>query len=236
MKRALSILLTALSTISLIWMGYAFPNGSLASPALRTFAVSQPASVAPASETVKGVKLVLVVPIEALGLMLIGAQNADRLPALTDVRDLCTIVKGNAVLQNPDLGQRRFTKEFETCADRTLHHEAAFLQAGSILGAANILRMTGADFCGVFRIAMGRALLKYVAEAGRNIPDYDTMLKNINEQLSECARSHGKFALPPELWNDYANLAIILPFYGSRPKPEPAEPSAPSTEKTGTNT
>src|SRR5690606_7891679 len=103
---------------------------------------------------------------------------------------------------------------FDTCADRTLHHEAAFLQAGGILGVANIVKMTGADFCGVFRIAMGRALLKYVLEAERKIPDHETMLKSINAQLIECAQTHGKFALSARLWNEYANLAIILPFYG----------------------
>jgi hypothetical protein len=60
---------------------------------------------------------------------------------LTDARDICTVVKGNAILNSTaDLGESRFGREFETCANRTLHYEASLMQAGGIIGVNNILR------------------------------------------------------------------------------------------------
>lgn len=225
MKKKLSMLFTALSIGSIVWMGYDFFNRPDTAPAGQSAQAAQSVAAsdaAPATETVGGVTLTQVDPGEAFGLMLIGAQNKDRLATLTDARDLCTVVKGNAILNNSKLGERRFTKEFETCADRTLHHEAAFLHAGSVFGADNILKMSGADYCGVFRIAMGRAMFKYALEAGKEIPDHDSTLENINAQLDECAAAKGEFTVSGEVWNDYANQALILPFYAPKNTPAPS--------------
>ncbi|MGZ9108982.1 MAG: hypothetical protein ACXW4B_09205 [Micavibrio sp.] len=223
MNRKVSAIFTALSLGSLAFMGYGYfndkPAGSPASittPA-QAGASAQPAQSQPAqSATVDGVTLQEVNTGEAFGLLLLGAQNKERLATLSDPRDLCTVVKGNAILNNStDLGESRFSQEFETCANRTLHYEASLMQAGGIIGVENISKMTAADFCGVTRLSVGRAMMKYALESGQTIPDHDTTLDNINDHLDECAAT-GQFALSDAVWNEYANQAIILPFYAPK--------------------
>lgn len=224
MNKKISAIFTALSVGSFVWMGYGYftkPEGvtpaatSTAQAASASTSSSAATAQAPGSTTVDGVTLREVDPGEAFGLMLLGAQYKDKLATLTDPRDLCTVVKGNAILNNSKLGDRRFSTEFETCADRTLHYEAALMQAGSIIGTENISKMTEADFCGVNRLSVGRAMMKYALEAGQAIPDHDSTLETINMHLEDCA-AKGAYGLSDQLWNDYANQALILPFYKSK--------------------
>lgn len=72
--------------------------------------------------------------------------------------------------------------------------------------------MSSADYCGVSQIALGRAAMQHAIEAGQAIPDHDATLDNINDRLDECADESG-FAMSDALWNEYANKAVILPFY-----------------------
>jgi len=224
MNKKVSAIFTALSLGSLAFMGYGYFNDK---PADSPASITTPAQAgAPAQSaqgtTVDGVTLKEVSAGEAFGLLLLGAQNKERLATLSDPRDLCTVVKGNAILNNTtNLDESRFSREFETCANRTLHYEASLMQAGSIIGVSNISKMTAADFCGVTRLSVGRAMLKYALEAGQTIPDHDTMLDNINTHLGECAAA-SEFALSDAVWNEYANQAIILPFYA--PKAPAAAP------------
>lgn len=229
MNKKVSAIFTALSLGSLAFMGYGYFNDRPSdSPASVTTPV-QAAAPSPSAQpqpaqgtTVDGVTLKEVNAGEAFGLLLLGAQNKERLATLSDPRDLCTVVKGNAILNNStDLGESRFSREFETCANRTLHYEASLMQAGSIIGVSNISKMNAADFCGVTRLSIGRAMIKYALEAGQTIPDHDTMLDNINNHLDDCAAT-GQFALSDAVWNEYANQAIILPFYA--PKAPAAAP------------
>lgn len=162
----------------------------------------------------------LPTPGETLGLLLTGAMYKDRVGSLSDPRDLCTLVKANALLNDPHMGEERFGGAFANCAHRSLRYEAALMRAGAFFGNRNVLAMSSADFCGVSQIALGRAAFEHALQEGEEIPDHDTTLSTINRQLDECAARAGEFALSGELWNDYANQTLILPYYARQ---RPAE-------------
>lgn len=154
---------------------------------------------------------------EAMGLVAIGAEGRERLARIKDERDLCNVTKGNAIINGPAPEGDRYTKEFQSCADRTLHYQAALLQAGALLGKDNYKVMSDADICGVEAIAQLRAVKKYDIEANTNAMTHDLMLSMMNTALDNCGKLNGDYKIPGATWNDFANKMAITPFFSQKP-------------------
>jgi|GEM_PF-5595707 hypothetical protein len=220
MRKKIFAVVSALGWASMGWMAHGFfndQNDTVTTPdqAVATTPAVRGASPAQADGSVV---LATVPKAEAIGLMNIGAQKGAALTSISDEQSLCAVVKDNALKTNP-------SAEFKDCANRTLHYDAAFLQAGAVFGA-ELNNMKGGDLCAVYKIASTRAAMKYTLEAGQAIPDHDTTMANVNRILDGCL-SDGEYGAANAAWNSYVNQAVILPFYQKQDVPQPASAPAP---------
>lgn len=218
MRKKIFAAISAISWASLGWMAHGFFNGQndTATTPDQT-QTSAPATRGASPLQADGTVLLSTVPkAEAIGLINIGAQKGAALNSITDEASLCAVVKDNAQKTNP-------SAEFKDCANRTLHFDAAFLQAGAVFGA-EINNMKGGDLCAVYKVASTRAAMKYTLEAGQAIPDHDTTMANVAKILDGCL-SEGEYGAANAAWNSYVNQAVILPFYKKEDVQKPAAPT-----------
>jgi hypothetical protein len=228
MRKKIFAVISALGWASLGWMAHDFYEGRNDAPANPGPVAAQPAaSSASGSRAASPVQadgsvvLATIPRSEMTGLMNTGAQKGAALNAITDEQSLCALVKDNALKTNP-AAYPTATAEFESCANRTLHFDAAFLQAGAVFGA-ELANMKGGDLCAVYKIASTRAAMKYTLEAGQAVPAHDTTMENVNKILESCL-GEGEYGASNDSWNSYVNQAVILPFY----KKEDAQTQAPA--------
>lgn len=220
MRKKVFAVISAISWASVGWMAHGFFNGqndTAATPDQTQ--TSAPASTQRSASPLQADGTVLLSTIsrdEYIGLINTGAQKGAALNAISDEASLCAVVKENAQKTNPSV-------EFKDCANRTLHFDAAFLQAGAVFGA-EINNMKGGDLCAVYKVASTRAAMKYTLEAGQAVPDHDTTMANVAKILDGCL-SEGEYGASNQAWNSYVNQAVILPFYKKEDVQKPAAPA-----------
>lgn len=229
MRKKIFAVLSALSWASMGWMAHGFFNGpddtaATPDPAQISAPAAAPVATGTAQVQADGSVLLATVPkAEAIGLINMGAQKGAALNSINDEQSLCALVTENALQTNAAKYDATST-EFKTCAKRSLHFEAAFLQVGAVFGA-EIAQMKGGDLCAVYKIASRRAGMKYTLEAGKAIPDHDQTMAGVGAALDGCLAS-GEYGVSNAAWNSYVNQAVILPFYKKEDVQKPAQTPA----------
>lgn len=210
LKATLMKLVSAASFISLGWMGPGLVD-QFTGPA------PQDAGAEVATPAVIGAKpgqAAALSDAETQGLLLMGASYGAQLQNMQDPRDLCRAIKTNAVLSGQ--GQKNYSAEFESCATRDLHYDAALLQEGALLGLAGLHAADQGDYCALKRVAAMRAEMKNALEFGKELATHDETLQSLNEIFTAC-QSAGEFKIDNQSWNNVANQMVLLPFYQKAP-------------------